>query len=317
MALMGEEELELFMERQRVRYAGGLEGETASAFREEADTDAVLITSLERYDDTLPPKISLICRLVSTGEHPFVLWADRAGLSGNDSPGILGLGVVEDLDVLVEKALLRLTESLAGYLSAAEAKGEGTGSGIRPGISGRDGGAERGAFRPKVEYRSPGIRPDRRYRVAVLPFQNLSMRKNAGEIVALHFIGQLSKRGNISVVEPGVMRQELLGKRIIMSAGVSLADVDLLSDYPEVDLIVSGTVFSYQDYTGYGGSPQVDFSAQVIDRKVKEVVWASESRNAGDDGVLFFDLGRFNTANAMASEMVGITVGQMMSEQNY
>ena len=316
-ALLGEEELERFMEKQRVRYIGGLEGPTAAAFKAEADTDAVLITSLERYDETFPPKISLLCRLVSTGEHPSVLWTDRVGLSGDDSPGILGLGIVENPHVLVEKALSRLTDALAGYLSTAAGRGEGAGSAFASGnlyqsykVSGR------GTFRPKAEYRSIVIHPERTYRVAVLPFQNLSMRKNAGEIVALHFIGQLSKRANISVVEPGVIRQEMLAKRIIMSAGVSLADVDLLSDYPEVDLIVSGTVFSYQDSTGYSGTPKVDFSAQVIDRKSKEVVWVSESRNEGDDGVMFFDLGRLNTENAMASEMVGITVGQMMSEQN-
>lgn len=324
-ALLGEEELERFMEKQRVRYIGGLEGPTAEAFSKEADTQAVLITSLERYDETFPPKISLICRLVSTGEHPYILWAGRTGLSGNDSPGILALGIVEDPHVLVENALSRMVDSLAGYLSAAEKKADTTGEMHR-----RQGGAYRSAvtgdlypgggvkgrrsFRPRVEYRSLVIRPDREYRIAVLPFQNLSVRKNAGEIIALQFVGQLSKQANISVVEPGVIRQEMLGKRIIMSGGVSLADVDLLSDYPEVDLIVSGTVFDYQDYVGYGGKPRVEFSAQVIDRKSKELVWASESRNEGDDGVLFFDLGRFNTANAMSAEMVGITVGQMISE---
>lgn len=324
--LLGEEALDRFMEKNRVRYIGGLDGPTADAFSKEADTDAVLITSLERYDETFPAKISLICRLVSTGEHPLVLWADRAGLSGNDSPGLLGLGIIEDPLILTDKALTLLTDSLAGYLSAGEKKGDGVAARRQPPPEGpyrspvtgyryqrvQVGG--RSSFRPRVEYRSLVIRPDKRYRVAVLPFQNLSARKNAGEIVALEFVGQLSKLGNVSVVEPGVIREEMLSKRIIMSGGVSLADVDLLSDYPEVDLIVFGTVFDYQDYIGYGGKPKVDFSAQVIDRKSKQLVWASESQNEGDDGVLFFDLGRLNTANAMASEMVGLTVGQMMSE---
>lgn len=326
MDLLGDEELDRFMEKNRVRYIGGLSGPTAEAFRKEADTDAVLITSLERYDETFPAKISLLCRLVSTGEHPSILWMDRVGISGYDSPGILGFGIIEDPSVLTDKALTLLTDSLAGYLSAAEKKGGGVAAGRKSQPEGLSrspvtgyfypGGAAggQGSFSPRVEYRSLVIRPDKRYRVAVLPFQDLSTRKNAGEIVALEFVGQLSKLGNVSVVEPGVIREEMLNKRIIMSGGVSLADVDLLSDYPEVDLIVSGTVFDYQDYIGFGGKPKVDFSAQVIDRKSKQLVWASESRNEGDDGVLFFDLGRINTANAMAAVMVGHTVGQMMSE---
>ena len=60
----------------------------------------------------------------------------------------------------------------------------------------------------------------------------------------------------------------------------------------------------YQDYQGDTGTPIVDFSAQLIDRKTRDVVWSSDSRNTGDDGVFFFDRGRVNTAHGIASQMV-------------
>jgi hypothetical protein len=60
----------------------------------------------------------------------------------------------------------------------------------------------------------------------------------------------------------------------------------------------------YQDYQGIWGKPKVDFSATVIERESREVIWSSSSYNEGDDGVFFFDRGRVNTAHAMASQMV-------------
>ena len=73
--------LELFMAKHRIRYTGGIDREIAKAFKQEVGTDGVLMTTLELYDDTHPPKISLIARLVSTGENPSILWMDGVGLA--------------------------------------------------------------------------------------------------------------------------------------------------------------------------------------------------------------------------------------------
>jgi TolB-like protein len=329
--LLDDNDLDRFMERHRVRYIGGIDKQTAVAFKKETGADAVLITSLERYDEIFPPKIALFCRLVSTEENPSILWMERTGMSGNDSPGILGLGLIGSPGVLAEKALSVIAGSLGRYLSTghrgmnAAPHGEAytATAGEAPPTVGHFGArfargsrALEGRFAPKVSYRAFGLGPENRYRVAVLPFQNFSPRKNAGEIVALHFIRQLSKQANISVVEPGVVRQLMLEHRIIMPGGLSLSDVRLLGDYPPIDLVFTGTVFDYRDYTGLGGTPKVDFSVEVIGKKSEEVLWASESYNRGNDGVFFFDAGTVNTANAMASRMVGATVAEMMARQN-
>ena len=119
-----------------------------------------------------------------------------------------------------------------------------------------------------------------------------------------HFIRQFQRFENFNVVEPGVIRQALLRLRLIMDEGVSLSDVDSVSSVLDSDLILSGRVMDYQDYQGDTGTPIVDFSAQLIDRKTRDVVWSSDSRNTGDDGVFFFDRGRVNTAHGIASQLV-------------
>ncbi|MGB6381062.1 MAG: hypothetical protein WBG51_07815, partial [Syntrophobacteria bacterium] len=72
----------------------------------------------------------------------------------------------------------------------------------------------------------------------------------------------------------------------------------------DADLILTGKVFDYQDFEGSSGRAKVDFSALMIERRRREVVWAGVSQNEGDYGVFFFDWGKITTAHVMASEMV-------------
>jgi hypothetical protein len=282
--------LEKFMAKHRIRYVGGIDRGIARAFKEEMGIDGVLITSLELYNDVNPPKISIISRLVSTGDSPFIIWIDSVGLAGDDSPGILGLGLIEDPKALMEKAMKSMTGSLTSYLSTR--MGE------------EDGRSLKKKFKPKIAYKSPVLDPGRKYVVAVLPFFNRSERKYAGEILVLHFIRQLKRFNNFDIIEPGILRQELLGLRIIMEDGVSLANADAIFAILSADLILSGRVIDYQDFQGIWGKPKVDFSTVLIERKSREIAWGSNSYNEGDDGVFFFDRGRVNTAHAMASQMV-------------
>lgn len=287
--VLGDEALETFMAKHRIRFVGGVDRGIAKAFKEEIGIEAVLIVSLEFYSETDPPKVALTSRLISTGEAPSILWTDGVGLAGDDSPGILGLGLIEDPKALLEKAVKSVTDSLIKYLLTGE---------------GPKDRAAKTKFRPKVVYRSPELDPGKRYVVAVLPFFNRSERKYAGEILVLRFIDQLRKFKAFDVVEPGILRQELLGLRVIMEDGVSLANADAIFSVLDADIVVSGRVIEYQDYQGFSGKPKVDFSTIVIERKSREVVWGSDSYNEGDDGVFFFDTGRVNTAYVMASQMV-------------
>ncbi len=300
LGIIDEETLERFMARHRIRYTGGVDGAIAQAFRDETGADAVLITSLELYDERYPPKIALTARLVSTESNPVILWMDGLGLAGDDSPGIFGLGLIEDPRVLQEKALQLLTNSLSGF---PPGKGER--------ISAR---TERKKFSPKVSYLSPVMSPVMKYTVVVTPFLNESERKYAGEIMALHFVRELREHENIDVIEPGMVREELLGLRVIMEGGVSLANASLILGTLNADLVLSGRVLDYQDYQGAEGTPRVDFSVVVIERKSREIVWSSKSYNTGDEGVFFFDHGKVNTAYAAASEMTGAVVKMMIQE---
>jgi len=284
--VVSDSDLEKFMAAERMRNVGGIDGPLAAKMREATGAEAVLITSLELYTEQFPPRIALLARLVSLGEEPVILWMDSVGLAGDDRPGLLGLGLIEKPELLRDKALRRLVDSLKRQLAGEGQKLDAAGK-----------------FQPKLAYGSRGLDRERKYRVAVGPFFNLSDRKYGGEIMALHFVSALQKIGRFEVIEPGMVLTEMLRFRIIMDDGVSLPGVGNLVSNLEADFFLSGKVFDYQDPKGGWGMPVVDFSAEMIEVQNGEVVWTSKSYNAGTDGVFFFDWGRVTTASAMAAEM--------------
>jgi hypothetical protein len=309
-----------FMEKHRIRYTGAINRAIAQAFKEEIGVEKVLLIALELYDEKYPPKFSITSRLVSTGNKLEILWTDNIGLTGDDSPGILGLGLIEDPLFLLQKVLQDLSGSLTRYLSAAESMVD------RPQARKKLISAEvyhyptsppdttdeisippkeDRRFLPKAFYRSPVLSPDMKYTIAIMPFLNKSHRKYAGDIMVLHFVKHLKELEQFNVIEPGIVRQDLLRYRIIMNEGISFANAGLIFSTIEADadLILSGTVMDYQDYQGVMGTPKVDFSVLIIEKKSREIVWTSKSYNTGNEGVFFFDRGKINTANTIASQM--------------
>jgi TolB-like protein len=284
--------LEGFMARHRVRYTAGIDAGTAAALRKEAGADAVLFASIELAQVAVPPKIALIARLVSLAEPPTVLWADDVGLAGDDAPGLFELGIVNDYPVLLARAVERITGSLLRYV----------GGGNAPAAT-----KAASKFRPKSAYRRLELATGRRYTIAVVPFVNLSARRNAGDVLALLFMRHLASLGEFQVVERGATRQQLLDARIIMDGGLSLSDADTVAALIEADFVLGGRVVRYDDYEGAASSPRVEFSTVLIDRRSRKVVWSSASYNEGNDGVGAFGRGGTRTAHAMATQMAWLT----------
>jgi len=234
---------------------------------------------------------------------------DGIGLAGDAYPGLLELGRIWEIDGLMELAARCLVESLAisffetSVPAAPQSRREFTQCDSRGDVVYSSTGAKgKRAFRPRNTFGSPLTDANRRYGVAVIPFLNLSQRKNAGKIVELHFVNQLHRNPSLAVAEPGLVREELLAHRVVMEAGPSLENAKVLTNDESLgaDLVLSGVVFDYQDGAG---DPKVDFSVTMIDKRSHKIVWSSRSQSTGMDGVFFFDLGKVHTAHQLLSEM--------------
>ncbi len=285
--------LDAFMTRHRVRYAAGIDAPTAELLRKETGAEGVVIASIEYSSASDPPKIALLARLVSITEAPAVVWADDAGLSGDDAPGLFELGLVKDYQTLLARALERVSGSLVTYLETGQAVAS-------PKAASK--------FRPKTAHRALAPGPGTSHSIAVVPFFNLSERRNAGQILALLFVRHLSSQPRFRVVEPGATRRQFLDARIIMDGGISISDAMTVAEATGADFVLGGRVLRYEDYEGPAGRTRVEFSTVLIEKKSGKVVWSSASDNEGSDGVRVFERGTSRIAHAMATRMVRLTV---------
>lgn len=287
--------VEGFLARHRMRYTGGIDAEQARAAREELGADAVLITSLQIYRAANPPALAISMRLVTTGNEPTIVWMDHLARAGDESPGLLGLGLVSSLKPIQDEMVSRLARSLEAKLDGDREPQ-------------RCGGGRR--YRPRVRFRSSMLDHGEPYTLAVIPFFDRSIRRGAGEAVSLELVRQLVATGRYRVLEPGVVRAFLLQRRVIMPGGVSLEATRLLLGALGVQLVASGTVFDYSESGGAEG-PTIRFNLVLLDGGSGEVVWHSTSFNRGDDGVFAFNLGRVATADALTCRMVGGVVDRL------
>jgi hypothetical protein len=291
--------LDAFMVRHRVRYAAGLETATAQALVQELGVDGVVFASIELSDSSASPKLALMARLVSVRDVPTVVWADDVGLAGDEAPGLFDLGIVNDFEVLQTRALDHVGASLDGWLK--------TGAPARP-------MRNRPTFRPRSEFRSRTLTPGTPHSVAVLPFFNLSDRRNAGEILAWLFTRHLAAFPEFRVVDAGVTRQQLLNARVIMDGGIALADAENVASLVDTDLVLAGRVLSYRDFEGSAGQTRVEFSTVLFEKSTRRIVFSSISDNTGADGVGWFERGGSKTAHVMATQMVRRTVEAIAGE---
>ncbi len=303
--LLGEEALETFMRRHRVRYIGGLALETGRAFRSETGAGAVLVTSVDLYAEKDPPRLALTSRLISTGDRARILWMDSARMAGNEAPGFLGLGRIDDQRALRDRVIDRLADSLARHLS----RGVG-----RP-AEAPDGARPPRRFRPRISSRSPGIPSggDGPVRIAVLPFSDGSTTRHAGEILFLQVLRSLVEAGSAEVLEPGVVREVLLKARLVQEQGPSIPQADLLRALLEVDVVLFGEVTEYVEAGAGTAAPEIEFSVRGIDTARGQAIWSSVSHGRGDDGVFFFDMGRVETAHELASELARGVIERLLS----
>jgi TolB-like protein len=280
-------ELDAALAEYRIRFTGGVDRQTAKVLRD-LGVDAVLVPTLEQYAADAPPKLALTVRLIDTTERPEVLWADGLARSGDDSPGLLARGVVTDPGQLQQIVVSRVAESVARHL-ASQSEG---------GFCG-----EAGRFKPRRKFRAPVLDDVGRRSIAVLPFSNHTSRRSAGDVVLGQFVAQLARSGSFEVLDPGLVREQLLSHRIVLEGGVSVDQALAMLDLLGADLVLSGYVELYEARSG-AGAPRVEFTAYVLDRRTAELVWSSSSNSSGDDGVWFFGAGRVYSAPALSCRMV-------------
>ena len=299
-ALVPRESVAAFLDARRIRHTGGLGPQDMAALRDELHAEVVIVVGAEVYVAEEPPRAGLSAMAFSTADGA-PLGTAEAVLSGEEHPGLLGMGEVFDPEVLLERAARAVVDELSASAFRDRRKREFR----RP----------RGALRPSITSRAPDVQlPERRpLRVAVLPFENRSEAGAAGEVLAGQVLRALVGRGEVQPLDPGTVRANLLEYRVVQDWGVSLAQTDALRVGLDTDLVVTGRVVQFSD-GGAGSTPQVAFSLRVLDVRGRRAIWSCYGANRGDDGVIVFDAGRYRSAHALSRDMAEAAVGSFLRE---
>lgn len=135
-------------------------------------------------------------------------------------------------------------------------------------------------------------------KIAVLPFDNISERKDAGRLVADAYITELFNSGRFRVEEPGNIMQFYRQERLQYLGEIDLHELEVLGRRLRLDGVIVGTVVAFDD--GRRGPPLVEISARLLEPSSGSTVWAMEKKRRGDEYRIIFDFGEVVTATTLA-----------------
>lgn len=118
-------------------------------------------------------------------------------------------------------------------------------------------------------------------RVAVLPLENFTNERFAGEIVREVVVSELLASGLVDVVFPGEVRSAMNDLEITSVSALTADQVKSLGNALRVEALIAGAVEEYGLVkVGNVSAPQVTISLMMIDAGSGSIVW-SISRTRG------------------------------------
>jgi hypothetical protein len=141
-------------------------------------------------------------------------------------------------------------------------------------------------------------------RIAVLPFENLTPRSDAGIALTRTFFSALGERPGVSLVETGEVEKAMEDLGIRTTGSLSRDQADSLGARLGVERILLGTVLE----VGSVRAPDMDLpSLSVALKLVKapsgQLVWTKMDTITGMDKETVFGWGRERSASKLASDL--------------
>lgn len=140
--------------------------------------------------------------------------------------------------------------------------------------------------------------------VAVLPFDNLSERTDAGDVTTRIFVAQLSGLGVCRVLEPGEVEAALEGAQIRSASVLTYAQIKELGERLKTRHLLMGTVLeSTKLRTAETEVPAVGVSLRLLSTTTGEVEWTGIRFRSGDDRETLFGWGRTYSAQKLTADL--------------
>jgi TolB-like protein len=246
--------------------------------------DLVVVGAVEVFSEIDQPQTGLSCRFVDPVDG-HVLWAESIGLAGDDFTTILGFGTVQSLDVLAIKAVESLFRTI-GKIRVGEEP------------------------RLFVSHQAK-----KEFKVALLPFENLSGRRAAGRIILNVFVARLAMQSPYGVVEPGEVREQLIRLKVRYLETLGADTISELGREVAADYLLLGTVLDYREEIKEGYPPRVATHLRLVDVENGRAVWAGGTSMTGDDSIIVLDLGEIRSIIPLAEKAADKLIKNMVKRK--
>ena len=118
--------------------------------------------------------------------------------------------------------------------------------------------------------------------VAVLPFENLTQERTAGDKVQKVFTTELLSLGAFEIVEPGAVVKVLRSERIESVEALAPADLKRIGESLKVDAFFIGSVVDFADNrTGSTPAPEVTVQLRLVETQSGVTVWSTSRTRSG------------------------------------
>ncbi len=162
---------------------------------------------------------------------------------------------------------------------------------------------------PEDRVYSPGKGTGRLKKIAVLPFYNISGRRDAGRMVADTYVTELFKSGRYDVEEPGNVLQFMIREHVDTVGEMEIERIKILGRRLGVDAVLVGTVEEYDD--GLRGVPTVSITARMVDSRTGRIVWSGHNKRRGDEYIIAFGVGMVRSASALSQKVINEMIETM------
>lgn len=149
------------------------------------------------------------------------------------------------------------------------------------------------ASTPTTKYLHPNADLTAIKKVAVLPFENLSQERSAGDKVQKLFLTELLSLETFDVVEPGQVTKLLKTERIESIDSLGPPELKKLGEALKVQGLFLGSVVDYADNrSGSTPAPDVTIQLRLVEVQSGVTIWsASRTRSGATTSAKLFGVG--------------------------
>lgn len=265
----------------RIRTAGMITSREVVQIQSVRPVDFFLLGSIDLYIEGTTPEAAFSLRLVRAADMR-IIWAKAVAGNGEEYAGALGIGRIGRMSELIAK----LTETAFRDFGQA----------IAGGVSEEETAAGQ--------------------RTALVPFDNLSLLRAAGDLFLGAVLADLVDRG-VSVIEPGEVRELFRRNNRLPAGEIDEELVRQMRDSLGAEIIITGTIDSCRPGTAGGEiiDPEIALGARCLDATNGKITATYETARRGSDSERLFKSGAGHCLGTMATDVAHEMLNHLLKKK--